>query len=99
MSSSALPFRTSRHSEGLASQGFKVHSVSADRMVIEFSGNAGLVRYAFHTPLHRFSVNGVKHFANMHDPDSGRPGSGGIRHCKAERLYAPRPQPTSRLAS
>ncbi|MGO9939162.1 MAG: protease pro-enzyme activation domain-containing protein [Terracidiphilus sp.] len=54
--------------EWLASQGFKVNSVSPDRMVIEFSGTAGMVRSAFHTPLHNLSVNGVMHFANMHDP-------------------------------
>ncbi len=54
--------------EWLASQGFKVNSVSPDRTVIEFSGTAGMVRSAFHAPLHNLSVNGAAHFANMNDP-------------------------------
>ncbi len=54
--------------EWLASQGFKVNSVSPDGMVIEFSGTAGMVRSAFHAPLHNLSVNGIARFANMNDP-------------------------------
>ncbi len=37
-------------------------------MVIDFSGNAALVRKAFHTEIHRLNVNGVQHIANMQDP-------------------------------
>jgi subtilase family serine protease len=53
----------------LASEGFKVNSVSPDETVIEFSGNAGQVASAFHAPLHNLSVNGKAHLANYNDPE------------------------------
>ena len=37
-------------------------------MSVDFSGTAGQVRSAFHTEIHNLEVNGVKHFANMSDP-------------------------------
>ncbi len=52
----------------LVSQGFQVNNVSKGRTVIEFSGNAGLVRNAFHTEIHRYVVNGQEHWANASDP-------------------------------
>jgi len=52
----------------LTSQGFQVGKVSQGRTVVEFSGNAGQVRKAFHTEIHRYSVNGEEHFANVSDP-------------------------------
>jgi subtilase family serine protease len=52
----------------LAAKGFKVNSVSPDRTVIEFSGNAGLVRTVFNAPIHNFMSNGKAQFANINDP-------------------------------
>jgi subtilase family serine protease len=52
----------------LKSHGFTVNQVYTNRMAIEFSGNAGQIRQAFHTQLHSLSVNGETHFANMNDP-------------------------------
>jgi subtilase family serine protease len=52
----------------LTSNGFQVANVSRGRTTIEFSGNAGQVRQAFHTPIHSFVVNGVQHWANANDP-------------------------------
>jgi len=52
----------------LESHGFQVNRVSAGKTVIEFSGNAGQVRDAFGTELHRFVVNGQQHLANASDP-------------------------------
>jgi len=52
----------------LAAKGFTVTHVSADRMSIGFSGTAGQVAAAFHTEIHRLSVNGKPHIANMSDP-------------------------------
>ena len=37
-------------------------------MVIDFSGNAGEIREAFHTEIHELDVDGERHFANMSDP-------------------------------
>ena len=51
----------------LQSHGFTVASVAAGKGVIEFSGNAGQVESAFHTQIHKFTVNGVDHWANASD--------------------------------
>lgn len=52
----------------LRSSGFAVSRVSASRMFIEFSGNAGLVRQAFHTPIHSYVVRGESYWANAQEP-------------------------------
>jgi hypothetical protein len=52
----------------LTRQGFKVASVSQGKTVIEFSGNAGQVRNAFHTEMHKFATNNELHYANVSDP-------------------------------
>ena len=52
----------------LESHGFTVNSVYPNGLVIDFSGNAGQVRRAFHTSIHNLSVNGVRHIANVSDP-------------------------------
>jgi hypothetical protein len=52
----------------LTRQGFQVKNVAAGKMVIEFDGNAGQVRNAFHTEIHKFVENGETHFANISDP-------------------------------
>jgi len=52
----------------LTRQGFQVSSVAKGRTVIEFNGNVGQVRNAFHTEIHKFLVNGEERFANISDP-------------------------------
>ncbi len=52
----------------LESQGFKVNLVYENGLLIDFSGTAGQVRSAFHTEIHQLDVKGVKHIANMSDP-------------------------------
>src|SRR5271165_6994393 len=52
----------------LTRQGFQVAKVAAGRTIVEFSGNAGQLRNAFHTEIHRFVANGEEHFANVNDP-------------------------------
>jgi subtilase family serine protease len=52
----------------LASHGFRVNRVAQGAMSIEFSGTAGQVKEAFHTPIHSYLVNGEKHYANASDP-------------------------------
>jgi len=52
----------------LQSHGFQVARISRGRTVIEFSGSAGQVLQAFHTEIHKYSVNGVDHWANASDP-------------------------------
>jgi subtilase family serine protease len=52
----------------LLSHGFKVNTIYANGMVIDFSGTAGQVREAFQTEIHHVEVKGEKHIANMSDP-------------------------------
>jgi len=55
-------------SDWLRSYGFTVNTVYPSGMSIDFSGTAGQVTSAFGTEIHRLSVNGVNHIANMSDP-------------------------------
>ncbi|MGH9434201.1 MAG: S53 family peptidase, partial [Terriglobia bacterium] len=55
-------------SDWLTSQGFQIDRVATGRVLIEFSGTAGLVRQAFHTEIHKYVVNGKPHWANASDP-------------------------------
>ena len=55
-------------SEWLRSSGFTVNTVYPSGMSIDFSGTAGHVLTAFRTEIHRLSVNGKDHIANMSDP-------------------------------
>lgn len=52
----------------LISQGFTVNAVSPNGMTIDFSGTAGQVTNAFHTPMHHLLVQGETHVANMQNP-------------------------------
>ncbi|HWG59131.1 MAG TPA: S53 family peptidase [Candidatus Acidoferrales bacterium] len=52
----------------LGSQGFQVNAVSNGRTVIDFSGIAAQVQSAFHTAIHRYSVNGEDRWSNASDP-------------------------------
>jgi hypothetical protein len=52
----------------LTRQGFQVAKLAAGRTAIEFNGTAGQVRNAFHTEIHKFSVNGEVHIANVSEP-------------------------------
>src|SRR5271155_2168372 len=50
------------------SHGFTVKRVYPSGTSIDFSGNAGQVREAFHTEIHNLDVNGAARIANMSDP-------------------------------
>jgi subtilase family serine protease len=52
----------------LQSHGFQNVSVSPGRTVVEFSGNVGQVRSAFHTDIHQYLVHGEQHLANVSNP-------------------------------
>ena len=51
----------------LVSQGFTVNGVYPNKMQIDFSGTAGMVRQAFHSQENRYTVNKVSHIANASD--------------------------------
>jgi subtilase family serine protease len=55
-------------SEWLRASGFTVNVVYPSGMMLDFSGTAGQVQRAFKTEIHRLSVDGTEHIANMSDP-------------------------------
>ncbi|MGD0887511.1 MAG: S53 family peptidase [Thermodesulfovibrionales bacterium] len=55
-------------SQWLIGHGFAVNVVYPSGVMIDFSGTAGQIREAFHTEIHYLEVNGVKHIANISDP-------------------------------
>jgi len=52
----------------LASRGFQSIRVSRGRTVVEFSGTAAQVESALHTAIHKYTMNGEDHWANVNDP-------------------------------
>ena len=52
----------------LEARGFRVNRIARGGLAIEFSGTAGLVKEAFHTPMHAYLVEGVRHYANAAEP-------------------------------
>jgi hypothetical protein len=51
----------------LGDSGFSVDSVSRSGRFVVFSGTAGAVETAFHTEMHRLTVNGEEHISNTTD--------------------------------
>ena len=54
--------------EWLRLGGLAINTVYPSRMTIDFSGTAGAVSAAFHTEIHKLSVAGQNHIANMTNP-------------------------------
>jgi hypothetical protein len=52
----------------LTGHGFSVAGALPGKQVIEFSGNVGQFRSAFHAQIHNYQVNGESHLANATDP-------------------------------
>lgn len=52
----------------LTQQGFRLNSVPAGGLFVDFSGTAGQVAQAFHTEIHHYRVHGEDHYANASDP-------------------------------
>jgi subtilase family serine protease len=52
----------------LQKHGFSIARVTKGKTAIEFSGNAGQLREAFHTEIHTYSIDGQEHHANNLDP-------------------------------
>jgi subtilase family serine protease len=53
----------------LQSKGFTVNGVTANGLVVDFSGTAESVRTGFHTEIHKLNVKGASHYANVTDPE------------------------------
>lgn len=53
----------------LQGHGMQIEEVTAGRRSIIFSGTAGQVQAAFHTPIHFYNVRAELHHANAQDPE------------------------------
>ena len=53
----------------LEANGFQVDGLPASRSWLRFHGTKAQVEATFHTEIHLFEVGGVKHFANVSDPE------------------------------
>lgn len=62
------PGEIARVRDWLESQGFEVHAVYPNQMIVDFSGSARQIHQAFRTEIHHLRVNGENHMANMSDP-------------------------------
>jgi subtilase family serine protease len=55
-------------SRWLTASGFTVGALPANRSELRFSGSKAQVETAFHTEIHLFEVDGVRHYANVENP-------------------------------
>jgi trimeric autotransporter adhesin len=55
-------------SSWLGGHGFTVSRVNPGKGTLEFSGSVAQLRDAFHTQIHKYSIDGETHFANANDP-------------------------------
>src|SRR6266404_3607128 len=76
----------------LTSRGFQNVKVAKGKTVVEFSGNAGQVRNAFGTEIHKFNVNGEEHFANVSDPQIPAALAPVVRGIRSLHNFHPKPQ-------
>jgi hypothetical protein len=76
----------------LTSHGFQNIKVTKGKTVVEFSGNAGLVRNAFGTEIHKFNVNGEEHFANVSDPQIPAALAPAVKGLRSLHNFHPQPQ-------
>ena len=75
----------------LESRGFAVNQVYGSGMVIDFSGSAAQVRQALRTEIHRLSVNGEEHYANMSDPQIPAAFAPAVAGIVSLHNFSPRP--------
>ena len=75
----------------LTSHGLRVEGASKDQMTLRFSGTAAQVNEAFRTSIHRLSVNGTSHIANMTAPSIPAALAPAVVGVKALHDFFPRP--------
>jgi subtilase family serine protease len=76
----------------LESHGFTVNSIAPGGMTIDFSGTAAQVQEAFHTEIHYLNVNGVRHIANMSDPNIPEALAPSVAGIVSLHDFSPRPR-------
>ena len=80
----------------LTSRGFRIVDTPHSRNFIAFSGTAQQISSVFRTPIHQFSINGEKHFANASEPAIPAALSGIVQSVGSLHDFRPRPRVTAR---
>src|SRR5579864_260131 len=75
----------------LASQGFAIVEVARGRNWIAFGGTVDQMQRAFHTQIHRFTVDGEEHFANTTDPSVPKALQGMVAGFRGFDNFTPKP--------
>jgi subtilase family serine protease len=75
----------------LKSQGLQVTEIAHGRGWIVFSGTVAQVQNAFHTQLHRYTVNGETHFANSTAPSIPKALAGVVSGLRGLNDFYPKP--------
>jgi hypothetical protein len=77
----------------LQAHGFTINRIYANRLVIDFSGNASQVQAAFHTQIHYFQVNGKMYVANASNPQIPAALAPAVVGVVSLNNFAPAPKP------
>ena len=85
-----------RAAEWLSQQGFMSVIPARSRTWIGFNGSAAQVEAAFHTPIHRYVVNGEQHYANIAEPSLPSAFRGVVMAIGALNDFRPRPHGITR---
>jgi pro-kumamolisin-like protein/Big-like domain-containing protein len=75
----------------LASQGFAIVEVARGRNWIAFGGTVDQIQRAFHTQIHRLTVDGEEHFANTTDPSVPKALQGMVSGFRGLDNFTPKP--------
>ena len=81
-----------RAAQWLRQQGFSNVTPARSRTWIGFSGSAAQVESAFHTPIHRYVINGNTHYANTSEPSLPGAFRGVVVGITALNDFRPRPR-------
>jgi subtilase family serine protease len=76
----------------LQAQGFTIDRTARSRLWVVFSGTAQQVESAFHTPIHRYVINGETHYANAAEPSVPSALAGMVLGFRSLNNFRPRPK-------
>jgi hypothetical protein len=88
----AAPSDIAQLTAWLQEQGLTVGKVGAGNMAIEFSGTLGQVNAAFHTSIHKYSLQGATHYANSTVPQIPAAFSAVVAGVSQLNDFRPQPQ-------
>ena len=83
----------------LQSQGFTITQTARSRLWISFTGTAAQVQSAFHTEIHRYSVDGKTYYANASEPAVPAALADVVLGVTALDNYGPRPRSVFRIVA